>query len=111
MRGLFQLCLVLARSILGDMRARRQWMFFSTLAVLAFVFGGYFLLLDFLQRHPWWFAIYLAASFAGLAFVMVFALFDFLAVRKAFAEARKAAFDDITRGISDHDAQEGPPGS
>jgi hypothetical protein len=95
-----QSCLVIARAILSDMRVRRQWMFFLTLGVLAVVFGGYFLLFNFLEHHPFLFALYLAMSFGGLVFVMLFALFDLLMVRKAYGEAKKAALEEITRGVA-----------
>jgi hypothetical protein len=100
MKFFVQSCLALSRAILSDMRVRRQWMFFLTLGVLALVFGGYFLLLGFLQQHPLLFALYLATSFGGLVFVMLFAFFDLLMVRKAYGEAKKAALEEITRGVS-----------
>jgi hypothetical protein len=99
MKSLALLCVVLARAILGDTRARRQWMFFLTLGVLAFVFGGYFLLFEAFQRHPWLFGVYVLGSFAGLFLLMIFATFDFLMLRKTYLAARKEAIEEVTRDM------------
>ena len=99
MKSLVVLCLLLARAILGDTRVRRQWMFFLTLGVLAFVFGGYFFLFPVFRQQPWLFAVYLFFSLAGLFVLMLFALFDLLMLRKSYLAAKKEALDEITRGV------------
>jgi hypothetical protein len=99
MKSFVLLCVTLARAILGDTHIRRQWMFFLTLGVLAFVFGGYFFLFGTFQRHPWLFGVYVLASFAGLFLLMIFAAFDFLMLRKSYLAAKKQAIEEITRDI------------
>jgi hypothetical protein len=95
---LIRLCLNLSRAILSDTRVRRQWIFFTTLGVLFFVFGGYFLAFGFLRQHPVGFAIYLLISFAGLGFLFLFALFDILLVRRHYMEERRRARRELVGG-------------
>lgn len=73
--------------------------------VLLFVFGGYLLAFDFLKRHPWLFALYLLASFAALIFLILFALFDMLMVRKDFREAKREARGKLVEGLTPEEAQ------
>ncbi len=95
-------CLVLSRAILSDTKVRRQWMFLLTLGVLSFVFGGYFFGGSFMSDHPWIFLFYLAVSFGGLIFLVLFAIFDILMVRKALKAEAQAAFRQATRGLPGH---------
>lgn len=99
MKGLADFCLTMARAILSDFRVRRQWMFYLTLGVLAFVFGGYFLAFDFMKRHPVVFGAYLLISLAGLGFLILFAAFDLLVVRRAYREAHRAVMEEARRDI------------
>lgn len=96
---LVQTVLVLSRAILGDTRVRRQWMFLGTLMVLGFVFGGYFLASGFLRAHPIVFALYILASLAGVLFLVLFALYDMLMIRRDFQEARRAAREEMVRDV------------
>ena len=97
---------MLSRSILGDTRVRRQWMFLGTLMVLGFVFGGYFLASGFLRAHPFVFALYILASLAGVVFLVLFALYDMLVIRREFQEARRAAHEEMMRDVR-RDREEG----
>lgn len=99
MASLIQFCLTFSRAILSDTKVRRQWIFFITLLVLIWVFGGYFVAFDLLKRHQWLFIVYVLASLAGLAMVFLFAIFDLLMVRKAFQEERRAARRELTEQI------------
>ncbi len=97
---------MLSRSILGDTRVRRQWMFLGTLMVLGFVFGGYFLASGFLRAHPLVFALYILASLVGVVFLVLFALYDMLVIRREFQEARRAAHEEMMRDVR-RDREEG----
>lgn len=99
MNSFVRFCLVLARAILSDTKVRRQWMFLLTLAVLSFVFGGYFFAGSFMSDHGWVFLLYLAASFLGLIVLVLFALLDMLMVRRALKAEAHAAFREATRGL------------
>ena len=103
------LCLGLARAILSDTRVRRQWIFFSTLVVLGFVFGGYFLALKFLENHPVLFALYLLASFGGLAFLILFAFFDMLVIHRKYLAARRAAREKLNAPLATPTSKADPP--
>ena len=105
---LIETCLMLSRAILGDTRVRRQWMFMGTLLVLGFVFGGYFLAAGFLRSHPIVFALYVLASLGGVLFLVLFALYDMLMVRREFLEARRAAHEEMVRAMKED--QEGGGG-
>ena len=107
------LCLNLSRAILSDTRVRRQWMFLSTLLVLAFVFAGYFFGFNLLKAHPALFAAYLVISLGGLVFLILFALFDLLLVRRDYHEARRAARRELTRHVeaARHEPPTAPPPS
>jgi len=94
------MCVVLARAILGDTRVRRQWMFLGTLMVLGFVFGGYFLAAGVLRAHPVLFALYILGALAGVVFLILFAVYDMLMVRREFLDARRAARDEMVRGMA-----------
>jgi len=89
----------LARALLSDTRARRQWMFVSTLLVMIFVFGGYFFLGGFLRQHPLIFAFYLLASLTALVFIALFALFDMLVVTQQLRAARRAAAQELVKAV------------
>ena len=101
MQKLIETCLVLSRAILGDTRVRRQWMFMGTLLVLGFVFGGYFLAGGFLRAHPIVFALYVLASLGGVLFLVLFALYDMLMVRREFLDARRAAHEEMVRAMKE----------
>lgn len=109
MRSYLQLCFTLARAILTDTKVRRQWMFVSTLAVLGFVFGGYFLAGSFLAAHPVIFALYVLASLAGLALLMLFALFDFLKVRESLVTEQKKVAREAMRRLREEVPPARPP--
>ncbi len=96
---LIQLCLSFSRAVLSDTKVRRQWIFFITLLVLFFVFGGYFLGFELMRRHQILFILYVLASLAGLAVVFLFAIFDLLVVRREFLEERRAARRALARDI------------
>lgn len=100
MQKFVQTVVILARAILGDTRVRRQWMFIGTLMVLGLVFGGYFLAAGFLRSHPVVFALYILASLAGVVFLVLFALYDMLMIRREFLDARRAAREEMVRDIS-----------
>jgi|GEM_PF-2073509 len=99
---------MLARAILSDTRVRRQWMFLGTLLVLGFVFGGYFLAGGFLRAHPVIFAVYVLASLGGVLFLVLFAFYDMLMVRREFLEARRAAHEEMVRAMRE-DQEGGDP--
>jgi FtsH-binding integral membrane protein len=98
-KQLIATCVMLARAILGDTRVRRQWMFIGTILVLGFVFGGYYLAGGFLRSHPLVFALYLLGSFGGVVFLMLFALYDMLMIRRDFLDARRAAREEMARSV------------
>jgi hypothetical protein len=106
---LIHLCLGLARAILSDTRVRRQWIFISTLVVLGFVFGGYFLALKFLENHPMLFALYLLTSFGGLAFLILFAFFDMLVIHRKYLAARRAAREKLNAPLATPPSETDPP--
>lgn len=96
-----QLCLQFSRAVLSDTKVRRQWIFFITLLVLTWVFGGYFLAFDMMKRHQWLFVGYVLGSLAGLAVVFLFAFFDLLMVRKDFLDERRAARRELARQVNE----------
>lgn len=97
---------MLARAILGDTRVRRQWMFMGTLMVLGLVFGGYFLAGGFLRAHPVFFALYVLASLAGVLFLVLFAFYDMLMIRREFLAARRAAHEEMVRAMKEEQGGE-----
>lgn len=97
---------MLARAILGDTRVRRQWMFMGTLLVLGFVFGGYFLAASFLRSHPIVFALYILASLVGVLFLVLFAFYDMLMIRREFLAARRAAHEEMVRAMREQQGRE-----
>ena len=98
---MIEMCVILARAILGDTRVRRQWMFAGTLMVLGFVFGGYFLAGGWLRSHPVFFAGYVLASLVGVLFLILFALYDMLMIRRDFQAARRAAHEEMVRALQE----------
>jgi flagellar biosynthesis protein FlhB len=96
-RAFIETVVMVSRAILGDTRVRRQWMFLGTLLVMAFVFGGYFLASGFLRAHPMVFALYILASLAGVLFLVLFAVYDMLMIRREFLEARRVAREEMVR--------------
>ncbi|MFN0127824.1 MAG: hypothetical protein ACKV19_14180 [Verrucomicrobiales bacterium] len=109
MRNLVALCITLARAILGDTRVRRQWMFLGTLIVLGFVFGGYFIAGGLFRSHPVLFAIYILASLIGVVFLVLFAAYDMLMIRREFLGARRAAHQEMLKAVQNEgDGERGP---
>ncbi len=97
----FQTLLILSRAVIGDTRLRRQWMFFTSLGVLGFIFGGYFGLGEFFKASPVWFGLYVILSLGGLMFMMLFAVLDVLLIRRAFQQERRAVARQTLQGLDE----------
>lgn len=69
--------------------------------VLGFVFGGYFIAGGFLRSHPVLFALYILACLIGVLFLILFAAYDMLMIRREFLGARRAAHEEMLKAVQD----------
>jgi hypothetical protein len=84
MKSTIELLVLVLRAILNDRKTRRQWMFYATLGVLIFIFGGLTPGLAWWKGHPILFAIYVLMGLGGAIWLMLFALYDLLKVRQEY---------------------------
>jgi membrane protein implicated in regulation of membrane protease activity len=94
-----QLTIAITTGIARDQSQRRRVMFALTLAALAMLFLGTFLLWSTFAAHPLFFAIYWLACVWLVICVLLLAIYDLLQVirhgREEHAAARRKIFKDI----------------
>ena len=76
-------------------------MFYSCIITMVLVFGGVFLLLDALQRHPFLFVGYVALCFASAVFMLLLALYDLLAVRAQHRSELRELQKRVQKAVDD----------
>ncbi len=99
MNRFLRLTIAIAKGLAFHQRQRRSAMFSLTLAALAMVFFGTFLLWSFFVTHPLFFALYWLACLWLVICVLLLAIYDLLIVvrrgREEHAAARRKFFKDI----------------
>jgi fatty acid desaturase len=99
MSRFLRLTISIAKGIAFDQRQRRSAMFALTLAALAMLFLGTFLLWNLFAVHPLLFAIYWLVCIWLVACVLLLAIYDLAIVlrrgREEHAAARREIFKDI----------------
>jgi hypothetical protein len=80
---------VLARAILRDRMARRKVIARMLMLALGLMATGLWLVDDWLGRNPWWFLLWWAACGLITVLLLLFALYDALAVIREEREKKR----------------------
>jgi hypothetical protein len=83
----------LARAILHDRAERRKWMARMMVVPLAMLAIGLWGINEWLEQNPWRFVLWWAACGVATCVVMIFALYDALAVVREERERQRSNVD------------------
>ena len=97
------MCTGIAALVLRDRQMRRQVMFYGMVGVVVQIAAGIAFFEDYLMERPALFALYWLSCLAGVLFLMMMALYDFLMVRQEARMRERELREELERQIRGDD--------